>query len=130
MKQIFQSLKTGEVELVDIPFPNIADGQILIGTTRSLVSAGTEKMLIEFGKSNLLNKALNQPERVKQVAEKIKTDGLQPTIKSVSNKLEQPIPLGYCNVGRVLAVAGDVKEFAVGDRVISNGNHAEVVRVR
>ena len=100
MKQIFQSLKTGEVELVDIPFPNIADGQILIGTTRSLVSAGTEKMLIEFGKSNLLNKALNQPERVKQVAEKIKTDGLQPTIKSVSNKLEQPIPLGYCNVGR------------------------------
>ena len=72
MKQIFQSLKTGEVELVDIPFPNIADGQILIGTTRSLVSAGTEKMLIEFGKSNLLNKALNQPEELSKLQKRLK----------------------------------------------------------
>jgi threonine dehydrogenase-like Zn-dependent dehydrogenase/predicted dehydrogenase len=129
MKQIFQSLKTGEVELADIPCPQIARGQVLVATSRSLVSSGTEKMLIEFGKSNLLNKALSQPEKVKQVVEKIKTDGIHPTVKSVSNKLEQPMPLGYCNVGHVLAIGDDVDEFVVGDRVISNGYHAEVVRV-
>lgn len=129
MRQVFQSLKTGEVEVFDIPCPQIENGQILVGTSRSLVSSGTERMLLEFGKSNLINKARSQPDKVKQVLDKIKADGFYPTIEAVTNKLDQPIPLGYCNVGRVLAVANDVKDFDVGDRVISNGNHAEVVRV-
>ena len=85
--------------------------------------------MVEFGKANLIDKARQQPDRVKQVLDKIKTDGLQPTLEAVFNKLNQPLPLGYCNVGRVVAVGKGVTEFVVGDRVASNGNHAEYVCV-
>jgi predicted dehydrogenase/threonine dehydrogenase-like Zn-dependent dehydrogenase len=104
-------------------------GHILIQTTRSLVSAGTERMLVEFGRANLFQKARQQPDRVKQVLGKIKTDGLKPTLSAVFNKLGQPLPLGYCNVGRVIAVGEGVSEFKLGDRVASNGPHAEYVCV-
>ena len=104
-------------------------GYVLIKTTRSLVSLGTERMLVEFGKANLIDKARQQPDKVKQVLDKIKTDGLQPTLEAVFNKLGQPLPLGYCNVGKVVAVGRGVAEFQVGDRVASNGNHAEYVCV-
>jgi hypothetical protein len=104
MKQIIQSFKTGETILEDIPAPQVSAGCILIKTTRSLVSLGTERMLVEFGKSNLVQKARQQPDRVKQVLDKIKTDGLMPTLEAVFNKLGQPLPLGYCNVGKVIAV--------------------------
>lgn len=93
------------------------------------MSLGTERMLVEFGKANLIDKARQQPDRVKQVLDKIKTDGLQPTLEAVFNKLGQPLPLGYCNVGKVVAVGKGVTEFNVGDRVASNGNHAEYVCV-
>ena len=86
-------------------------------------------MLVEFGKANLIDKARQQPDKVKQVLDKIKTDGLQPTLEAVFNKLGQPLPLGYCNVGKVVAVGRGVTEFVVGDRVASNGNHAEYVCV-
>lgn len=127
MKQIIQSFKTGETILEEIPAPQIKKGAVLIQTTRSLVSLGTEKMLVEFGKSNLISKARQQPDKVKQVLDKIKTDGLIPTLEAVFNKLEQPLPLGYCNVGKVIEVGEGVSEFKVGDRVASNGNHAEFV---
>jgi threonine dehydrogenase-like Zn-dependent dehydrogenase len=107
----------------------VRKGHILVQTTRSLVSIGTEKMLVEFGKSNLISKARQQPERVKMVLDKVKTDGLMPTIEAVFSKLEQPIPLGYCNVGRVIEVGEGVSGFKVGDRVASNGPHAEFVCV-
>lgn len=99
MKQIIQSFKTGETILEEIPAPQIKKGAVLIQTTRSLVSLGTEKMLVEFGKSNLISKARQQPDKVKQVLDKIKTEGLIPTLEAVFSKLEQPLPLGYCNVG-------------------------------
>ena len=86
-------------------------------------------MLVEFGKANLIEKARQQPDKVKMVLDKIKTDGLQPTIEAVFNKLDQPLPLGYCNVGRVADIGGSVIGFEVGDRVISNGKHAEAVSV-
>jgi predicted dehydrogenase/threonine dehydrogenase-like Zn-dependent dehydrogenase len=86
-------------------------------------------MLVEFGRSNLLQKARQQPDKVKQVLEKIKTDGLLPTMEAVFNKLEEPLPLGYCNVGNVIAVGEGVTEFVLGDRVASNGHHAEFVCV-
>ena len=127
MKQIIQSFKTGDTILEEIPAPYLRKGNVLIETTYSLVSLGTEKMLVEFGKSNLLSKARQQPEKVKQVLDKIKTEGLLPTLEAVFNKLEQPLPLGYCNVGRVIAVGDDVSEFKIGDRVASNGQHAEIV---
>lgn len=127
MKQIIQSFKTGETILEEVPTPLIKSGSVLIQTSKSLVSLGTERMLVEFGKSNLISKARQQPDKVKQVLDKIKTEGLLPTLEAVFNKLGEPLPLGYCNVGRVIAVGDGVSEFKVGDRVASNGQHAEFV---
>jgi len=129
MKQILQNLKTGVTDVVEVPCPQTMSGQLLIRTSCSLVSAGTERMLVDFGKANPLEKARQQPDKVLMVLDKVKTDGLMPTLDAVRNKLEQPLPLGYCNVGVVLAVGQGVEGFAVGDRVASNGKHAEVVSV-
>lgn len=129
MKQIVQDLRSGATVLEEVPVPQVKSGYVLIKTTRTLVSLGTERMLVEFGKANLIDKARQQPDKVKQVLDKIKTDGLQPTLEAVFNKLGQPLPLGYCNVGKVVAVGRGVTEFQVGDRVASNGNHAEYVCV-
>ncbi|MFD2573464.1 bi-domain-containing oxidoreductase [Spirosoma soli] len=129
MKQLVQNLRTGQTLLEDIPIPQVGRGQVLIQTRRSLVSLGTERMLVEFGKANLIDKVRQQPGRVKQVFEKMQADGIRPTIDAVFRKLDQPIPLGYCNVGTVLAVGQDVTDIRVGDRVASNGPHAEVVCV-
>ena len=129
MLQIIQDLKNGNTLLEEIPVPLVRKGQVLIRTHRSLVSLGTEKMLVEFGKGNLLSKARQQPDKVKQVLNKIKTEGLLPTLEAVFNKLDEPLPLGYCNAGEVIAVGEDISEFAIGDRVVSNGHHAEIVCV-
>jgi predicted dehydrogenase/threonine dehydrogenase-like Zn-dependent dehydrogenase len=129
MKQVIQDLKSGKTILEDVPVPIIKPGHVLIKTTHSLISLGTEKMLVEFGKANLINKARQQPDKVKQVLAKIRSDGLMPTLEAVFNKLEQPLPLGYCNVGKVIAVGQGVTEFNIGDRVASNGHHAEYVLV-
>jgi predicted dehydrogenase/threonine dehydrogenase-like Zn-dependent dehydrogenase len=129
MKQIIQSFKTGETILEDVPAPQVGKGQVLIKTSRSLVSLGTERMLVEFGKASLIQKARQQPDKVKMVLDKIKTDGLMPTLETVFNKLGQPLPLGYCNVGKVIAVGVGVQDFKIGDRVASNGPHAEFVCV-
>ncbi|WP_426091843.1 bi-domain-containing oxidoreductase [Flavobacterium sp. DSR3-2] len=129
MKQIIQSFKTGQTILEEVPAPQVTKGTVLIQTTRSLVSLGTERMLVEFGKSNLISKARQQPDKVKQVLDKIKTEGLVPTLEAVFNKLGEPLALGYCNVGKVIAVGEGVSEFKVGDRVASNGQHAEFVSI-
>lgn len=129
MKQIMQNLKTGAVELVDVPTPLCRPGHLLVATRRSLISAGTERTLVEFGRSSLLGKARKQPDRVRQVLDKVRTDGLLQAAEAVFSRLDQPLPLGYCNVGEVLEVGEGVTEFAVGDRVASNGPHAEVVCV-
>ncbi len=129
MLQIIQDLKKGNTLLENVSTPLVRKGQVLIKTHRSLVSLGTEKMLVEFGKGNLISKARQQPEKVKQVLDKIKTEGLLPTLEAVFNKLDEPLPLGYCNVGEVIAVGEGVSEFSIGDRVASNGPHAEIVCV-
>jgi len=127
LKQILQNISNGETQLVEVPCPQVNNGQILISTTKSLVSVGTERMLIDFGKSGWVEKACSQPDKVKMVLGKVKTDGLLTTIDTVKSKLDQPIPLGYCNVGIVQDSGGT--EFKVSSRVVSNGNHAEIVRV-
>ena len=129
MKQIVQSLKDGKIDVIDVPAPSVAKNNILVKTAISLVSAGTERMLLEFGKSNYLEKARQQPDKVKEVVDKIKSDGVIPTIDSIRSKLDQPLEIGYSNVGEVIDVGSDVKSFAIGDRVVSNGNHAEVISV-
>jgi predicted dehydrogenase/threonine dehydrogenase-like Zn-dependent dehydrogenase len=129
MKQIIQNLNSGETSLIDVPAPMVMEGHLLIQSVCSLVSSGTERMLIDFGRANWLNKARQQPERVKMVLDKIKTDGWGPTIEAVKNKINKPVPLGYSNSGIVLAVGSGVYGFKVGDRVASNGAHAELVQV-
>ncbi|MSR29190.1 MAG: dehydrogenase [Phycisphaerales bacterium] len=129
MKQILQSLKSGATETADVPCPAVRRGHLLIRSSNTLVSVGTERMLVEFGKAGWIEKARQQPDKVRMVLDKIKTDGLMPTIEAVFNKLDQPLPLGYCNVGIVVAVGAGVSGFEVGDRVASNGKHAEIVCV-
>lgn len=129
MKQVLQSLKDGTVELADVPAPDVSPGALLIHTVATLVSAGTERMLMEFGKANWIEKARQQPDKVRMVLEKVRSDGLMSTIDTIQSKLDQPVALGYCNVGRVEAVGPGVTGFAAGDRVVSNGKHAQVVTV-
>ncbi len=129
MKQLVQNLKNGATSLIDAPAPNVIDGCLLINTNLSLISPGTEKMLIDFGKANFLNKAMQQPQKVRQILEKAKNDGIYATYEAVNSKLSEPITLGYCNVGEVVGIGRGVTGFKLGDRVISNGSHAEVVCV-
>ncbi len=121
MKQIIQDIKDGQTILEEVPVPQVKAGHLLVRTSRSLVSLGTERMLVDFGKANFIDKARQQPDKVKQVLDKVKTDGVRPTYESVMNKLGQPLPLGYCNVGEVVAVGNGVTAFRIGDRVASNG---------
>ena len=127
MKQILQNISNGETQLVEVPCPLNASGNVLVATSRTLVSLGTERMLVEFGNANWFEKANQQPDNVRVVFDKVKTDGLLPTYEAIKTKLDQPLPLGYCNAGVVLQ--SGVEGFSVGDRVVSNGYHAEVVRV-
>jgi len=129
VKQVLQSLKDGRVELLEVPSPASKDGHLLIRTAASLISAGTERMLLDFGRANLLAKASRQPEKVQQVLDRMKTDGVLTTLEAVAAKLDQPLVPGYCNVGTVLEAGANVQGFAPGDRVVSNGSHAEVVSV-
>lgn len=129
MKQIVQHLNTGAIEVVDVPVPAPAPNHVLIESNCSLVSPGTERMLLEFGRAGWLDRARQQPDKVRQVLDKVRTEGLLPTIEAVRSKLEQPLALGYCNVGRVIEPGSGVTHVKTGDRVLSNGPHAQVVRV-
>lgn len=129
MKQILQNLKTGKVEVANLSAPMTKNGELSIRTCKTLISIGTENMLLQFGKASWIKKARMQPDKFNMILDKIKTDGLQPTIDAVFNKLDQPLPLGYCNVGTVTGLGKGVVQFDVGDRVVSNGNHAEFVSV-
>lgn len=129
MRQILQNLKTGVTEVTEVPVPCAGAGQLLIRTTRTLISAGTERALVEFARANFLDKARQQPDKVRQVLDKVRTDGLLTTVEAVQYKLDQPMALGYSNVGVVADIGGGVEGFAIGDRIVSNGKHAEVVCV-
>lgn len=126
MLQLLQSLRDGRTILDEVPAPGPVPGALLIQTSRSLVSAGTERMLVNFGKAGWLGKIRQQPEKVRAVLAKVRAEGPVATWNAVRVKLDQPIPLGYCQAGRVVD-AGGVDWARAGQRVISNGPHAEIV---
>ncbi|RJQ25495.1 dehydrogenase [Candidatus Parcubacteria bacterium] len=129
MLQILQNLKNGDTEIVDVPRPQLRHGHNLIQSSCSLISAGTERMLIDFGRAGFIGKARQQPDKVCMVLDKIRTDGLLSTLVAVRSKLDQALPMGYCNVGTVIECNEKESGFKCGDRVISNGHHAELVTV-
>jgi predicted dehydrogenase/threonine dehydrogenase-like Zn-dependent dehydrogenase len=130
MKQLIQSFKTGELGLFEVPAPVCEKNGALVQTTCSLVSAGTEKMLVDFAKKSMLAKAKDRPDLVKQVVDKMKKEGVRNTLEKVFTKLDTPIPLGYSLAGRVVQVGDELSGINIGDRVACGGagyaNHAEL----
>lgn len=129
MRQILQNLNHGVTAVEEVPAPQPGAGGLVIQTTHSLVSAGTERMLVEFGSAGWLGKMRQQPDKARAVWEKVRTDGVAATLEAVRAKLDQPVALGYCNAGVVLEAGTGISGYPAGTRVVSNGPHAEVVRV-
>ena len=132
MQQLTQQLKSGKMEIIEVPFPALNKGQILVRNYYSVISAGTEGKTVTDARKGYIAKAKSRQKEVKQVIEMIKTNGLLPTYKLVMNKLEAPSPLGYSCAGEVIAVGEGVNKFKVGDKVASGGQgafHADVVSV-
>ncbi len=129
MIHLLQSLADGTTQLVDVPVPAATGASLVVESRASVVSAGTERMLVDFGRAGWIEKARRQPEKVRQVLDKVRTDGLAPTLGAVRAKLDAPIPIGYCQAGIVIETGPRVERFAPGDRVVTNGPHAEYVRV-
>jgi predicted dehydrogenase/threonine dehydrogenase-like Zn-dependent dehydrogenase len=129
MRQIVQELGTGRTVVRDVPGPVATRGSVCIATRCSLISAGTERTLVRFGRAGWLERARQQPDKLRQVLEKIITDGFLTTVDAVRSKLDEALPLGYSNVGLVLAAGEETDGLRPGDRVVSNGPHAEVVVV-
>jgi len=129
MKQLLQNIRNGETTVVDVPIPQVQAGMVLVRTQASLVSAGTERMLVEFAGKSLLEKALSRPDLVHQLVDKAQREGLLPTVEAAFNRLDQPMPLGYSSSGIVEAVGEGVIGFKKGDRVACAGGgyavHAE-----
>ena len=129
MIHLLQSLADGSTQLVDVPVPAATGVSLVVESHASVVSVGTERMLVDFGRASWLDKARRQPDKVRQVLDKVRTDGLAPTLGAVRAKLDAPIPIGYCQAGVVVETGPRVERFAPGDRVVTNGPHAEYVRV-
>src|SRR5215469_9292054 len=133
MRQLLQNISTGRAVVVDVPAPRPGPTEVLVRVGASLVSAGTERMVVAFAEKNILQKAAARPDLVREVLSKASREGILSTISSVRNRLDTDMALGYSNAGEVLAVGAEVSEFKVGDRVACAGGgyavHAEVVRV-
>jgi len=129
MRQLFQDLRDGSLHLREQPAPSAAPGRLVIQGECSLISAGTERMLLAFGRGSWLAKLRSQPGKARQALARARSDGLAATFAAVRRQLAAPMALGYSHVGRVLAVGPGVPGFRPGDRVLSNGPHAEIVSV-
>lgn len=131
MKQLFLMVSDGSVKLIDTPAPTVKDNYVIVETEFTVVSAGTERSLTSFGGKNLLQKALERPDQVKKVTEKMATDGIMTTVDSAFTRLTEPMPMGYSGVGIVRTYGKGVTDIAVGDRVAMVGTayHSEINRV-
>ena len=131
MKIVTQNFKTGNLAILDCPSPKLNPDSILVRTTASLISSGTERAVIGMAKKNYLGKALARPDLVRKVFNKIKSDGLWNTYKVVQNLISEPLTLGYSLAGEVIAIGNNIHEIKLGDRVACAGlgyaNHAEIV---
>jgi predicted dehydrogenase/threonine dehydrogenase-like Zn-dependent dehydrogenase len=127
--QIVQDVRRGDLSVAELPNPTRTTNQVLVANRASLISAGTEKMVMELAQKNLLGKARERPDQVKRVIQKIRSEGLFETVRQVREKLDQPIPLGYSSAGVVVGCGDGVSEYQVGDRIASNGPHASIVSV-
>lgn len=129
MYQLLQNLKTGRTELVQVPIPTPKHGQALVRVAASLVSAGTERMLVEFAEKNLLAKAQSRPDLVRQLLDKMQREGVLPTLQAAFNRLDEPLPLGYSSAGVIVALGAGMEGFTIGQRVACAGGgyavHAE-----
>ncbi len=133
MKQLLQNLRTGETTVGDVPIPVPKPGTALVKNVASLVSAGTERMVVEFAEKNLVGKARSRPDLVRQAVDKARREGVLTTAEAALNRLDQPLPLGYSSAGVIVAVGEGLQGFKVGDRVACAGGgyavHAEYVVV-
>lgn len=132
MKQLTQQLKSGKMEIIEVPFPALNDKYIMVRNHYSVISAGTEGKTVSDARKGYIAKARSRQKEIKQVVEMIKTSGLLSTYKLVMNKLEAPSSLGYSSAGEVIAVGEGVVGFSVGDWVACGGAsayHADVVSV-
>lgn len=133
MKQVVQNYRTGELKVEDLPPPALKPGGVLVRTAFSLISAGTERTIVETAQSSLIGKARSRPDLVRQVFDTFKREGLRSTYEKVKSRLDQSKPLGYSASGVVIAVADGVQEFRAGDRVACAGGgyatHSEVIFV-
>ncbi|MEH2957595.1 bi-domain-containing oxidoreductase [Candidatus Merdisoma sp. JLR.KK006] len=131
MKQLFLSVSDGSVNVAETPAPTVKENTVIIETLYSVVSAGTERSLTSFGGKNLIQKAMERPDQVKKVTEKMSTDGILTTVEAAFGRLKDPMPMGYTAVGRIVEIGKGVTEVAVGDTVAAVGQayHSEVNRV-
>ncbi len=129
MKQLLQNIKDGKTIVEDVPIPTPREGQALVKVFASLVSAGTERMVVEFAEKSYLGKARSRPDLVKQTLDKAKREGIMPTVQAVFNRLDQPMGLGYSTAGTIVALGKNMQGFKVGQRVACAGGgyatHAE-----
>ncbi len=131
MKQLFLMVNDGSVELIETPAPKVKTNYVIVETLYSTISSGTERGLASFGSKNLLQKAKERPDQVKQVIDKMSTDGILTTIDAAFNKLKEPFPIGYSGVGRVIECGKGITDIDVGDLVAMAGQayHSEINRV-
>lgn len=131
MKQLFLMVNDGSVKLIETPVPTVKDNYVLVETYYSAISAGTERGLTAFGGKNIVQKSLERPDQVRKVIEKMSTDGIFSTLESAFTRLNEPMPMGYSGVGKVIACGCGVSEIEVGDIVAMAGQayHSEVNRV-
>jgi threonine dehydrogenase-like Zn-dependent dehydrogenase len=129
MKQLLQNMRDGKAMVAEVPLPAVRRGAALVRTAASLVSAGTERMVVEFAEKNLLGKARSRPDLVRQVLDKARREGVIPTLQAAFSKLDQPMALGYSSAGTIVAIGEGLQGFQVGDRVACAGGgyavHAE-----
>jgi predicted dehydrogenase/threonine dehydrogenase-like Zn-dependent dehydrogenase len=129
VQQVVQDIRRGALGVHEVPAPMVRSGEVLIANACSLVSAGTEKMVLDLARKSLLGKARERPDHVRRVIEKIRSEGFFNTLRQVREKFDAPMAMGYSSAGIVLATGAGVQEYKPGDRVASNGPHAEIVSV-